>query len=428
MKENKKYRDETLALHGGQKPDPVTGARAVPIYQTSSFVFEDTDHAARLFDLEEQGNIYTRIMNPTTDVFEQRVTALEGGVGGLAAASGQAAITLALLALAHSGEEIVSSSSLYGGTYNLFRHTFKSLGITVRFVDPDDPENFRTALTPRTRAVYVETIGNPKLDTVDIEKAAQIAHEHGVPLVVDNTMPSPFLVNPIDHGADIIIHSATKFIGGHGTSIGGIIIDSGNFDWSSGKFPAFSEPDPTYHGISFLEAAGRAAYITKVRVQLLRDMGPALSPFNAFLLLQGLETLHLRMERHSQNALEVARFLSQHPKVSWVKYPGLTEHPSHALAKKYHKKDLYGAIVGFGIRGGVAEGKKFIESLELLSHLANIGDAKSLVIHPASTTHRQLTPEEQRASGVTPDFIRLSVGLENIEDIISDIDRALEVI
>ncbi len=422
------YKPETLALHGGQQPDPTTGSRAVPIYQTSSFVFEDTDHAARLFDLEEQGNIYTRIMNPTTDVLEKRIAALEGGVGGLATASGQAAITLALLALAHAGDEVVSSASLYGGTYNLFHHTFKTLGINVKFVDPADPDNFRKAITTKTKAVYAETIGNPKLDTLDIEAVAGIAHEHGVPLVIDNTLPSPYLVNPAAHGADIIIHSATKFIGGHGTSIGGIIVDSGNFDWSGGNYPQFSEPDPTYHGINFAAAVGRAAYITKVRVQLLRDMGPAMSPFNAFLLLQGLETLHLRMERHSKNALEVARYLSGHPKVSWVKYPGLEGHPAHDLARKYHKKGLYGAIVGFGVRGGLEEGKRFIENLELLSHLANVGDAKSLVIHPASTTHRQLSPEEQQATGVTPDFIRLSVGLENIEDIIADIDRALEVV
>ncbi len=428
MKANKKYKPETLALHGGQQPDPVTGSRAVPIYQTSSFVFEDTAHAARLFALEEPGNIYTRMMNPTTDVLEQRVAALEGGVGGLATASGQSAITLALLALAHAGDEVISSASLYGGTYNLFRHTFKELGIKVVFVDPADPDNFRKAITSRTKAVYAETIGNPKLDTLDIETVAGIAHEYGVPLVIDNTLPSPYLVNPADHGADIIIHSATKFIGGHGTSIGGIIVDSGNFNWDGGKYPQFTTPDPTYHGINFVAAAGKAAYITKVRVQLLRDIGPALSPFNAFLILQGLETLPLRMERHSQNALEVARHLSRHPKVGWVKYPGLEEHPAHNLAKKYHRKGLYGAIVGFGVKGGLEEGKKFIENLDLLSHLANVGDAKSLVIHPASTTHRQLSPEEQQATGVTPDFIRLSVGLENIGDIIADIDSALEVI
>nr|WP_269438091.1 O-acetylhomoserine aminocarboxypropyltransferase/cysteine synthase [Phosphitispora fastidiosa] len=417
-----------MALHGGQRPDPATGSRAVPIYQTSSYVFEDTAHAARLFDLEEPGNIYTRMMNPTTDVLEQRVAALEGGVGGLATASGQAAITLALLALAHAGDEIVSSASLYGGTYNLFCHTFKTMGIKVVFVDPADPENFRKAITSRTKAVYAETIGNPKLDTLDIENVAAIAHERGVPLVIDNTLPSPYLVNPAAHGADIIIHSATKFIGGHGTSLGGIIVDSGNFNWEGGKYPQFTTPDPTYHGINFVAAVGKAAYITKVRVQLLRDIGPALSPFNAFLLLQGLETLHLRMERHSQNAIEVARYLSRHPKVGWVKYPGLEEDPAHDLARKYHRKELYGAIVGFGVKGGLEEGRKFIENLELLSHLANVGDAKSLVIHPASTTHRQLSPEEQQASGVTPDFIRLSVGLENIGDIIADIDKALEVV
>jgi len=425
MSEEKVYQPETLALHAGQKPDPTTNARAVPIYQTTSYVFNDTDHAARLFGLQEFGNIYTRIMNPTNDVFEQRVAALEGGVAALAVASGQSAITLALLTLAHSGDEIVSSASLYGGTYNLFHYTFPTLGITVKFVDPSDPENFRAAITPKTKAVFAETLGNPKLDTLDIEAVAKIAHENAIPLVIDNTITSPYLVNPIAHGADIVIHSATKFIGGHGTSIGGVIVDSGNFNWGSGKFPQLSEPDPSYHGVNFWEALGKIAYIIKVRVQLLRDVGPALSPFNSFLFLQGLETLHLRMERHSQNALKVAEFLSQHPKVSWVNYPGLPSHPAYEIAQKYHKKGLYGAILGFGIKGGVAEGKKFIDHLELHSLLANIGDAKSLVIHPASTTHQQLTPEEQLATGVTPDFIRLSVGLENVNDIIADLDQAL---
>ncbi len=425
---DKKLQPETLALHAGQKPDPTTTARAVPIYQTTSYVFHDTDHAARLFGLEEFGNIYTRIMNPTNDVFEQRVAALEGGVGALATASGQSAETLALLTLAHSGDEIVSSASLYGGTYNLFHYTFPTLGINVEFVDPADPENFCRAITPKTKAVFAETIGNPKLDTLDIEAVAQIAHENGIPLVIDNTLPSPYLVNPIAHGADIVIHSATKFIGGHGTSIGGVIVDSGNFNWGSGKFPQLSEPDSSYHGVNFWEALDKLAYIVKVRVQLLRDIGPALSPFNAFLFLQGLETLHLRMERHSQNALKVAEYLSRHPKVSWVNYPGLPSHPSYEIAKKYHKRGLYGAILGFGIRGGVAEGKKFIDNLKLHSLLANVGDAKSLVIHPASTTHQQLTSEEQLATGVTPDFIRLSVGLEHIDDIIADLDQALEKI
>ena len=428
MTEEKKYASETQALHAGQKPDPTTNSRAVPIYQTTSYVFNDTDHAARLFGLQEFGNIYTRIMNPTSDVFEQRVAALEGGVGALAVASGQSAITLALLALAHSGDEIVSSASLYGGTYNLFHYTFPQLGVTVKFVDPNDPENFRKAITAKTKAVYAETVGNPKLDTLDIAAVAAIAHENGIPLVVDNTMPSPFLVQPFVHGADIIIHSATKFIGGHGTSIGGVIVDSGNFPWNNGKFPQLSEPDPSYHGVNFWAALGKLAYIVKVRVQGLRDLGPAISPFNSFLLLQGLETLHLRMERHSQNAQAVAEFLEKHPKVAWVNYPGLASHPSHDRAEKYHTRGLYGAIISFGIKGGIAEGKLFIDGLKLHSLLANIGDAKSLVIHPASTTHQQLSPEEQVASGVTPDLIRLSVGIENVNDIIDDLEQALKLI
>lgn len=424
----KKLQPETLALHAGQKPDPTTNSRAVPIYQTSSYVFNDTEHAARLFGLEEFGNIYTRLMNPTTDVLEQRVAALEGGVGALAVASGQSAITLALLTLAHSGDEVVSSASLYGGTYTLFHYTLPNMGVTVKFVDPADPENFRKALTDRTKAIFAETLGNPKLDTLDIEAVARIAHEHSVPLVIDNTMPSPYLLNPIAHGADIVIHSATKFIGGHGTSLGGVIVDSGNFKWDNGKFPQISEPDPSYHGVNFYQALGSLAYIVKIRVQLLRDVGPALSPFNAFLLLQGLETLHLRMERHSQNALKAAEFLSMHPKVSWVNYPGLPSHPSYDIAKKYHHRGLFGGIVGFGIKGGLEAGKKFINNLKLHSLLANIGDAKSLVIHPASTTHQQLTPEEQLSTGVTPDFIRLSVGLENIDDIIADLERGLSAV
>lgn len=419
---------ETLSLHAGQKPDPTTNSRAVPIYQTTSYVFNDSDHAARLFGLEEFGNIYTRLMNPTTDVFEQRVAALEGGVGALATASGQSAITLALLTLAHSGDEIISAASLYGGTYNLFHHTFRTMGITTKFVDPGDPENFRKAITPKTKAIYAETLGNPKLDTLDIEAVAKIAHENSIPLVIDNTLPSPYLVNPIAHGADIVIHSATKFIGGHGTSLGGVIVDSGNFNWGSGKFPQLAEPDPSYHGVNFWEALGKIAFIIKVRVQLLRDIGPALSPFNSFLLLQGLETLHLRMERHSENALKVAEFLSRHPKVSWVNYPGLPSNPAYEIARKYHKKGLFGGIIGFGIKGGLEAGKKFIDSLELHSLLANVGDAKSLVIHPASTTHQQLTPEEQAATGVTPDFIRLSIGIENVNDIIADIEKGLAAV
>ena len=428
MSENKQYAAETQALHAGQKPDSATNARAVPIYQTSSYVFNDTDHAARLFGLEEPGNIYTRIMNPTTDVFEQRVAALEGGVGALATASGQAAISLALLTLAHSGDEIVSSASLYGGTYTLFHYTFAQLGIQVRFVDATDPENFRRAITPKTRAIYAETVGNPKLNTLDIAAVAAIAHENGLPLVIDNTMPSPYLVQPLAHGADIVIHSATKFIGGHGTSIAGVIVDGGKFPWNNGKFPQLSEPDPSYHGVNFWAALGNQAYITKVRVQGLRDLGPCLSPFNSFLMLQGLETLHLRMERHSQNALAVAEFLERHPKVAWVNYPGLPSHPSHAMAKKYHSRGLFGGMISFGIRGGVREGKIFIDALQLLSLLANIGDAKSLVIHPASTTHQQLSPAEQLASGVTPDLIRLSVGIENVADIMADMDQALQKI
>ena len=422
---------ETIALHGGQRPDPTTNARAVPIYQTTSYVFNDTAHAARLFGLQEFGNIYTRIMNPTTDVFEQRVAQLEGGTGALAVASGQAAETLALLNLARAGDEIVSSASLYGGTYNLFSNTFPRMGIEVKFVDPKDPESFRKALTKKTKAVFAETVGNPKLDTLDFAAVSKVAHDAGIPLVVDNTMPSPYLLRPFDHGADIVVHSATKFIGGHGTSIGGIVVDSGKFDWGNGNFPEYTSPDPSYHGLKFWEVfgnfpgLGNVAFIIKLRVTLLRDLGPALSPFNAFQFLQGLETLHLRMERHSTNALAVARFLEKHPNVSWVNYPGLTTHPSYALAKKYHHRDLYGAILGFGIKGGMEAGKKFIDNLKLFSHLANIGDAKSLVIHPASTTHQQLTPAEQLATGVTEDFVRLSVGIENIDDITGDLDQAL---
>jgi O-acetylhomoserine (thiol)-lyase len=425
------YKPETIALHGGQKPDPATNARAVPIYQTTSYVFNDTAHAARLFGLQEFGNIYTRIMNPTTDVFEQRVAQLEGGSGAVAVASGQAAETLALLNIARSGDEILSSASLYGGTYNLFSNTFPRMGIEVKFVDPKDPANFRKALTKKTKAIFAESVGNPKLDTLDFAAVSKVARDAGIPLVVDNTMPSPFLLRPFDHGADIVIHSATKFIGGHGTSIGGIVVDSGKFDWGNGNFPEYTSPDPSYHGLKFWEVfgnfpgLGNVAFIIKLRVTLLRDLGPALSPFNAFQFLLGLETLHLRMERHSANALAVARFLEKHPNVSWVNYPGLASHPSHDLAKRYHHRGLYGAILGFGIKGGMEAGKKFIESLRLFSHLANIGDAKSLVIHPASTTHQQLTPAEQLATGVTEDFVRLSVGIENIDDITGDLDQAL---
>ncbi|MBE0605338.1 MAG: homocysteine synthase [Deltaproteobacteria bacterium] len=425
------YKPETIALHGGQKPDPTTNARAVPIYQTTSYVFNDTAHAARLFGLQEFGNIYTRIMNPTTDVFEQRVAQLEGGSGAVAVASGQAAETLALLNIARAGDEILSSASLYGGTYNLFSNTFPRMGIEVKSVDPKDPANFRKALTKKTKAIFAESVGNPKLDTLDFAAISKVAHDAGIPLVVDNTMPSPFLLRPFDHGADIVIHSATKFIGGHGTSIGGIVVDSGKFDWGNGNFPEYTSPDPSYHGLKFWEVfgnfpgLGNVAFIIKLRVTLLRDLGPALSPFNAFQFLLGLETLHLRMERHSANALAVARFLEKHPNVSWVNYPGLPSHPSHDLAKKYHHRGLYGAILGFGIKGGVEAGKKFIDSLSLFSHLANIGDAKSLVIHPASTTHQQLSPEGRLAAGVTDDFVRLSIGLEHVDDIIEDLDQAL---
>jgi len=415
---------ETLALHGGQKADPTTNARAVPIYQTTSYVFNDTEHAANLFGLKEFGNIYTRLMNPTTDVFEQRVALLEGGVGAVATASGQAAEFLAILNILSAGDELVSSASLYGGTYNLFRHTLPKVGISVKFVDPADPENFRKAIGPKTRALYAETVGNPKLDTLDIEAVAKIAHENGIPLLIDNTLPSPYLVQPLKWGADVVVHSATKFIGGHGTSIGGIIVDGGKFDYGNGKFPGFSEPDESYHGLKYTDL-GNLAYILKVRVQLLRDLGPAVSPFNSFLFLQGLETLPLRVQRHSSNALAVAQFLESHPKVSWVNYPGLESKPGYQLAQKYHEGRGYGAIIGFGIKGGLEAGRNFIHGLNLFSLLANVGDAKSLVIHPASTTHSQLTEAEQLETGVTPDFIRLSIGLETIEDIIEDLEQAL---
>jgi O-acetylhomoserine (thiol)-lyase len=426
----KKYGLSTLAVHAGQEsPDPTTGSRAVPIYQTASYVFKSTDHAANLFALKELGNIYTRIMNPTSDAFEKRIAALEGGVAALAVASGQAAISLALLAITRVGDEIVSANNLYGGTYELFHYTFPKLGRKVIFVDSTKPEEFQKAITQRTRAIYAETIGNPKLDVLDFEKIAKIAHDEALPLVVDNTVGIG-IVRPIEYGADIIVDSATKFINGHGNSIGGVIVDSGKFDWSRGKFPEFTEPDPSYHGLKYWDTfgnfpgLGNVAFIFKVRVQLLRDLGPTVSPFNSFLFLQGVETLALRQERHSENALKVAKHLKSHPAVAWVNYPGLEDHPSHALAVKY-LKGKYNAILGFGIKGGLPAAKKFIESLELLSHLANIGDSKSLVIHPASTTHQQLTPAEQAATGVTPDFIRVSVGIEDIEDIIADLDQAL---
>ena len=422
---------DTLAVHAGQEtPDPATGARAVPIYQTSSYVFKSAEHAANLFALKELGNIYSRIMNPTTDVFEKRIAALEGGTGALAVASGQAAETFALLAITQLGDEIVAANNLYGGTYQLFHYTFPKLGRTVKFVDSTKPTEFKKAITPKTRAIYAETIGNPKLDVPDFEALAAIAHEAGIPLIVDNTV-GVGLVRPIDFGADIIVSSATKYIGGHGTSIGGVIIDSGKFKWNNAKFPEFTEPDPSYHGIKYWDAfgnfpgLGNVAFIFKVRVQLLRDIGATLSPFNSFLFLQGLETLPLRQRKHSENALIVAQFLKQHPLVNWVNYPGLPDNPNHKVASKYLKSG-YSGLVGFGIKGGLESGKKFIESVQLLSHLANIGDTKSLVIHPASTTHQQLTSQEQAATGVTEDYIRLSIGIEDPDDIIADIAQALE--
>jgi O-acetylhomoserine (thiol)-lyase len=419
------YGFETLALHAGQEVDPTTTARAVPIYQSTSYVFNDTDHAANLFALSEMGNIYTRIMNPTTDVFEKRVAALEKGVGALATASGQAAETLSILNIAGAGDEIVSAAQLYGGTYNLFHYTLPKIGIDVKYVEGNDPEAYRDAITDRTKAVFAETVGNPSLNTLDIEGLAAVSHEGGVPLIIDNTLPSPYLVQPLEHGADIVVHSATKFIGGHGTSIGGVIVDGGKFPWDNGRFPGFTEPDPSYHGLEIYPTLGELSFILKARVQMLRDYGPALSPFNSFLFLQGLETLPLRMERHSQNAMAVAEFLQNHPRVNWVNYPGLPDHPSYDIARRYHRDGLYGAILGFGIDGGLEEGRRFIDRLQLHSLLANVGDAKSLVIHPASTTHSQLSVDEQKSTGVTPDYVRLSVGLESIDDILGDLDQAL---
>ena len=421
---------DTVAVHAGQEtPDPTTGSRAVPIYQTSSYVFKSTEHAANLFALKELGNIYSRMMNPTTDVFEKRITAVEGGTAAVAVASGQAAETYALLAITQVGDEIISANNLYGGTYQLFHYTFPKLGRTVRFVDSAKPSEFKNAITSKTRAVYSETVGNPKLDVPDFEAIATVAHEAGIPLVVDNTV-GVGLVRPIDFGADITVLSATKYVGGHGTSIGGVIVDSGKFNWNNGKFPEFTEPDPSYHGVKYWNAfgnfpgLGNVAFAFKVRVQLLRDLGAALSPFNSFLFLQGLETLPLRQRKHSENALKVAQFLKQHPLVTWVNYPGLADNPNYKIANKYLKTG-FGGLLGFGIKGGLESGKKFIESVKLLSHLANIGDAKSLVIHPASTTHQQLTEAEQAATGVTADYIRLSVGIEDPDDIIEDIDQAL---
>jgi O-acetylhomoserine (thiol)-lyase len=422
---------DTLAIHAGQETaDPATNARVVPIYQTASYVFKDTEHASNLFALKELGNIYTRIMNPTTDVFEKRVAAIEGGTGALAVASGQAAISLSLLTITQVGDDIVAANNLYGGTYELFHYTFPKLGRIVKFVDSTQPAEFKKAITPKTRAIYTETIGNPKLDVPDFEALADIAHQARIPFVVDNTVGIG-LVRPIEYGADITVASATKYIGGHGTSIGGVIVDSGKFQWNSGKFPEFTDPDPSYHGIKYWEAfdnfpgLGNVSFIFKARVQLLRDLGPSLSPFNSWLFLQGLETLPLRQRKHSENALKIAKYLKTNPNVNWVNYPGLNEHPSHKLAEKYFKGN-YGGIVGFGIKGGLEAGKKFIENVKLLSHLANIGDAKSLVIHPASTTHQQLTSQEQKATGVTQDYIRLSIGIEDPEDIIEDIEQALQ--
>jgi O-acetylhomoserine (thiol)-lyase len=426
MSESKPQQFATLAVHAGQTPDPTTGARAVPIYQTTSYVFQDAGHAGRLFGLKEFGNIYSRIMNPTNDVFEKRVAALEGGVAGLATASGQAAETLTLTTLASAGEEIISTTSLYGGTYNLFHYTFPRLGITVRFVDADDFDGLSKLINDKTRAIYTETLGNPKLDVSDIEQLASIAHAHGIPLVIDNTSASPALVRPIEWGADIVLNSATKFLGGHGTTIGGVIVDAGKFDWAaSGRFKDFTEPDPSYHGLSYTEAFGPLAFILKARVQGLRDTGAALSPFSAFLLLQGIETLHLRLERHSENALAVARHLEQHPGVDWVNYPGLESSPYYERAQKYLPNGR-GGLVTFGIKGGYDAGVTLINTLKLFSLLANIGDAKSLVIHPASTTHLQLSVEEQAATGVTPELVRLSVGIEDIRDILEDLDQAIE--
>ncbi len=424
MSNNQSYGFSTLSVHAGQEPDPATGSRAVPIYQTTSYVFDDTDHAADLFALDEPGNIYSRIMNPTNEVLEKRMAALEGGVGALAVASGQSAETISILNIAHQGQEIVSGSSLYGGTYNLFAHTLPKYGIEVKFADSTEPESFQQKIGAKTRALYIETIGNPRLDVPDIERIAEIAHDAGVPLIVDNTFATPYLCNPFEYGADIVIHSTTKFIGGHGTSIGGIIIDSGNFDWEANDYPELSEPDPSYHGIVYTEHFGDEAYIAKARVQLLRDLGSCQSPFNSFLFLQGLETLGLRMEKHCKNAQQIAEFLSRHQKVSWVNYPGLSDHLTHETASRYLDKG-YGAILTFGVRGGKESGVNFIENLQLISHLANVGDAKTLAIHPASTTHQQLDEDEREKSGVTSDMIRLSVGIEDPEDIIADLDRAL---
>jgi O-acetylhomoserine (thiol)-lyase len=425
MAEEKQYHLETLALHAGQQADSDTLSRAVPIYQTTSYVFRDTDHAANLFALKEFGNIYTRLMNPTTDVLEKRIAALEGGVGGLGLSSGQSAIYVSIFNICGAGGHIVSSNSLYGGTVTLFGQTFAKLGIEVTFVDPKDPENFAKAIKDNTRLIYIESIGNPKNDILQYEKIADIAHKNGMPVICDNTVTTPILFRPFDYGIDIVVHSCTKFIGGHGTSIGGAIVDSGKFDWTNGRYPEMTEPDPSYHGVKYVECFGNLAYIIKCRTQFLRDMGSCMSPFNAFLFLQGLETLHLRMPRHSQNALKLAQWLEKQPQVTWVNYPGLESHPDYALAQKYLKNGQ-GAILGFGIKGGRENGIKFINSVELASHLANIGDSKTLVIHPSSTTHQQLNEQEQLDAGVTPDYVRVSAGTEHIDDIIADFEQALK--
>lgn len=419
------YKFDTLSLHAGHTPDKETNSRAVPIYQTTSYVFNSTEHAANLFALKEFGNIYTRLMNPTTDVLEKRIAALEGGVAGLAFASGMAAITAAVATIAQAGDEIVAASNLYGGTVTLFGHTLPRLGINVKFVDAKNPENFKKAITPKTKALYAETIGNPELNVLDIEAVAKIAHDAGIPLIIDATATTPYLLRPIDYGADVVIHSLTKYIGGHGTSLGGIIVDSGKFNWNSPKFPLLSQPDAAYHNLNFAEALGNLAYIIKARVAWLRDTGAALSPFNSFLIIQGIETLSLRVQRHSDNALAVAKYLEKHPKISWVNYPKLEKSESYILAKKYLPKGAAG-LLGFGIKGGAAAGEKFINSVKLLSHLANIGDSRSLVIHPWTTTHQQLSDKEKKEAGISEDFIRLSVGIEDVEDIIADIEQALE--
>jgi len=425
MDKDIKYHLETLALHAGHEVDADTLSRAVPIYQTTSYLFRDSEHAANLFALKEFGNIYSRIMNPTTDVLEKRLSAMESGVAGLAFSSGMAAITSAVLNICRSGQHIVSSNSLYGGTVTLFSQTFPKLGIEVTFVDPKEPENFARAIRDNTRLIYIESIGNPKNDILQYEKIAETAHENGMPVICDNTVTSPILFRPIEHGVDIVVHSCTKIIGGHGTSIGGIVVDSGKFDWDNGRYPGLTEPDPSYHGVKYVEQFGELAYIVKLRVQFLRDLGACMSPFNAFLFLQGLETIHLRVPRHCENALKLAQWLEKHPAVSWVNYPGLKSHPDYELAKKYLPHGQ-GAIIGFGIKGGKQAGVKFIESVKLASHLANILDSKTLVIHPASTTHQQLTEQEQLAAGVTDDYIRVSVGTEHIDDIIADFEQALK--